>query len=59
MFCGFILLGMIAGPALAAVTCIKVGDQATATWFNAAGKTCLWTGEVGGNFGLNPVNNGE
>ena len=30
-----------------AVNCLKVGATATATWTNAAGKTCRWTGVVG------------
>jgi hypothetical protein len=48
-------------PELAArsITCLKVGAIATATWKNAAGKTCNWTGVVGSNFGTNSVNGGE
>jgi hypothetical protein len=42
-----------------AVTCLKVGATATATWKNAAGKTCKWTGVVGSNFGTNSVTGGE
>jgi hypothetical protein len=41
------------------ITCLKVGAPATATWTNAAGKTCKWTGVVGTNFGTNSVNSGE
>lgn len=41
------------------VTCLKVGATATATWKNAAGKTCRWTGAVGSNFGTNSVTGGE
>ncbi|KAF2011439.1 hypothetical protein BU24DRAFT_329012, partial [Aaosphaeria arxii CBS 175.79] len=42
-----------------AVTCLKVGSTATATWTNSAGKTCRWTGTVGSNFGTNSVNGGD
>ncbi|KAK3208823.1 hypothetical protein GRF29_77g2135102 [Pseudopithomyces chartarum] len=42
-----------------AITCLKVGQTATATWKNAAGKTCKWTGTVGSNFGANSANGGE
>ena len=42
-----------------AVTCLQVGATATATWKNAAGKTCKWTGVVGSNFGTNSVTGGE
>lgn len=42
-----------------AITCLKVGSTATATWKNAAGKTCRWTGTVGSNFGTNSVTGGE
>lgn len=42
-----------------AVSCLKVGATATATWTNAAGKTCRWTGTVGSNFGKNSVTGGE
>jgi len=42
-----------------AVTCLTVGQSATATWKNAAGQTCRWTGTVGSNFGKNSVNGGE
>lgn len=41
------------------ITCLKVGATATATWKNAAGQTCRWTGVVGSNFGANSVNGGE
>jgi hypothetical protein len=41
------------------VTCLEVGSTATATWKNAAGKTCKWTGIVGSNFGTNSVTGGE
>ncbi|KAI9903859.1 hypothetical protein N3K66_000388 [Trichothecium roseum] len=30
-----------------AVTCVEVGSQATATWTNAAGQQCSFTGTVG------------
>ncbi|KZM24638.1 uncharacterized protein EKO05_0008575 [Ascochyta rabiei] len=42
-----------------AVTCLKVGATATATWKNSAGKTCSWTGTVGSNFGTNSVTGGD
>lgn len=42
-----------------AVTCLRVGATATATWKNAAGRTCRWTGTVGSNFGTNSVTGGE
>lgn len=42
-----------------AVSCLKIGATATATWTNAAGKTCRWTGLVGSNFGTNSVTGGE
>ncbi|KAF2633304.1 hypothetical protein BU25DRAFT_329022, partial [Macroventuria anomochaeta] len=42
-----------------AITCLKVGATATATWTNAAGKTCNWAGVVGSNFGTNSVNGGD
>lgn len=42
-----------------AIACLKIGQTATATWKNAAGKTCRWTGVVGSNFGTNSVTGGE
>jgi len=39
----------------AAITCLKIGQTATATWKNAAGQTCRWTGVVGSNFGKNSI----
>jgi hypothetical protein len=41
------------------ITCLEVGSTATATWKNAAGKTCKWTGIVGSNFGTNSATGGE
>jgi hypothetical protein len=41
------------------ISCLKVGSTATATWKNAAGKTCRWTGIVGSNFGTNTATGGE
>ncbi|KAK7183449.1 hypothetical protein DPSP01_010557 [Paraphaeosphaeria sporulosa] len=41
------------------IKCLKVGATATATWTNAAGNTCKWTGVVGSNFGTNSANGGE
>ena len=51
----------MAGPVIEkrSVTCLKVGSTATATWKNAAGKTCRWTGVVGSNFGTNSATGGE
>jgi len=40
---------------LAAVTCLKVGATAKATWKNSAAKTCTWTGIIGSNFGKNSL----
>ncbi|EDU44064.1 hypothetical protein PtrSN002B_010820 [Pyrenophora tritici-repentis] len=42
-----------------AISCLKVGATATASWTNAAGQTCRWSGVVGSNFGTNSVNRGE
>lgn len=39
--------------------CLEVGTIATATWINAAGQNCEWTGVVGSNFGINKANGGE
>ena len=41
------------------VTCLTVGNTATARWTNSAGQTCTWSGTVGSNFGTNSVNGGE
>ncbi len=41
------------------IQCLKVGENAIATWTNAKGQTCSWSGVVGVNFGINPVNKGE
>lgn len=35
------------------VTCLKVGATATATWTNAEGQTCTFSGVVGSNYGEN------
>ena len=50
-----------ASPALdkRAISCVRVGATATASWTNAAGQSCRWTGVVGSNFGANSENNGE
>ncbi len=37
--------------------CVNPGQLATATWQNALGQTCTWTGVVGSNFG--PRGNGN
>jgi hypothetical protein len=54
-------IGVSASPALdrRAISCLKVGATATASWTNAAGQSCRWTGVVGSNFGANSVNGGE
>jgi len=49
----------MASSTLAAITCLKVGSTARATWKNSAGKTCTWSGAVGSNFGANPSGSGE
>lgn len=41
------------------VSCLKVGSTATASWTDGAGRKCVWSGVVGGNFGANSVNGGE
>ena len=46
-------------PAVASVTCEKIGAIATASWTNAATQSCTWVGVVGSNFGTNKVNGGE
>ncbi|KAH8645807.1 hypothetical protein BX600DRAFT_519377 [Xylariales sp. PMI_506] len=48
-----------ASMAKRSVTCLKVGQTATAKWTTDAGKTCTWTGVVGTNFGTNTVNDGD
>ncbi|EFQ84856.1 hypothetical protein PTT_20350 [Pyrenophora teres f. teres 0-1] len=42
-----------------AISCLRVGATATASWTNAAGQSCRWSGVVGSNFGANSVNGGE
>jgi hypothetical protein len=42
-----------------AISCLKVGATATASWTNAAGQSCRWSGVVGSNFGVNSANGGE
>jgi hypothetical protein len=42
-----------------AISCLKVGATATASWTNAAGQSCRWSGIVGSNFGANSANGGE
>ncbi|CAL8584662.1 hypothetical protein XPA_010250 [Xanthoria parietina] len=56
----FLLLFLLTSPifASAAITCLEVNSTAIATWTNARGQTCRWTGKVGGNFGVNAVNGG-
>ena len=50
---------LVLSPASASVTCLKVGVTATAKWMNAADQNCTWTGVVGSNFGIDPVNGGK
>ncbi|KAF5651928.1 hypothetical protein F25303_3648 [Fusarium sp. NRRL 25303] len=51
----------IASPTLEkrAITCLKVGQTATASWTNSAGKKCTFTGVVGSNYGANPTGSGD
>ncbi|KAM0287143.1 hypothetical protein ACHAO9_007901 [Fusarium lateritium] len=51
----------IASPVIEkrAITCLKVGQTATASWTNSAGKRCTFTGVVGSNFGANPSGSGD
>ncbi|KAE8132797.1 hypothetical protein BDV38DRAFT_287391 [Aspergillus pseudotamarii] len=41
------------------ITCLKVGESATATWTNSAGQTCTFVGVVGSNYGANSAGNGD
>lgn len=50
---------LVLSPASASITCLKVGATATARWTNAADENCTWTGIVGSNFGIDPVNGGK
>ena len=43
----------IKATGVAAVTCLEIGALTTATWTNAKGKHCTWTGKAGSNFGDN------
>ena len=55
-----IILAVFAvSPAFASIVCLKVGATATARWTNAADSNCTWTGTVGSNFGIDPVNGGK
>ncbi|RYN23883.1 hypothetical protein AA0113_g2876 [Alternaria arborescens] len=60
-FTALLTIGVSASPTLdkRAISCLKVGATATASWTNAAGQSCRWTGVVGSNFGANSVNGGE
>ncbi|TQN71911.1 hypothetical protein CSHISOI_03591 [Colletotrichum shisoi] len=44
-----------------AITCLKVGSTATASWTNSAGQTftCTFTGVVGSNYGANLAGSGD
>ena len=50
---------LVLSPVSASITCLKVGATATARWTNAADENCTWTGIVGSNFGIDPVNGGK
>ena len=52
----FVLLARIVA---ASITCLQVGQSATATWTDSAKRTCTWTGIVGNNFGINQSNQGN
>jgi hypothetical protein len=54
-------IGVSASPLLEkrAISCLRVGATATASWTNAAGQSCRWTGIVGSSFGANSANGGE
>ncbi|MCJ1265055.1 hypothetical protein MMC22_004930 [Lobaria immixta] len=41
------------------IKCVSVGTDAVATWVNALSQICTWTGKVGANLGINPVNRGD
>lgn len=41
------------------VTCLKVGNSATASWTNSADQLCTFTGVVGSNYGTNSAGSGE
>ncbi|KAF5024393.1 hypothetical protein F66182_3479 [Fusarium sp. NRRL 66182] len=51
----------VASPAIEkrAITCLRVGQTATATWTNSAGRRCTFTGVVGSNYGANPAGSGD
>lgn len=57
VFVALALFGL--SPAFASITCLTVGQSATAQWKNAVGNNCTWTGLVGSNFGANVANGGE
>ena len=50
---------LLASATAASISCLKVGQSATARWTDSTGKTCSWNGVVGSNFGINPVNQGK
>ncbi|KAK2002386.1 hypothetical protein LX36DRAFT_652309 [Colletotrichum falcatum] len=41
------------------ITCLGVGETATARWTNSAGQTCTFTGVVGSNYGANGAGSGD
>lgn len=53
------IAGVASSSVATAISCLNPGQNATATWKNALGQTCTWTGLVGANFGKNTVNGGE
>lgn len=59
VFLSITLAVLVLSPASASITCLKVGATATARWTNAADENCTWTGTVGSNFGVDPVNGGK
>lgn len=41
------------------ITCLTVGETATATWTNSVGQKCTFSGVVGSNYGTNSAGEGE
>lgn len=42
-----------------AVTCLEIGQTATAKWTDSQGRECTFVGIVGSNYGSNPFGLGE
>ena len=53
------LFGFVASLVSAQIECLRVGSTATAQWTNAKKEACSWSGVVGSNFGIDPVNLGK